>query len=162
MVSGPKGKLEFIGGESVQIGREGDLLIVKNLGTDTASQALFGFTRAQLDNLITGVNTGWSKGLELSGVGYRAVVTGTNLVLNVGFSHPVTMVPPAGITFSVTEGKIMVSGIDKQLVGSIAAQIRAIKPPEPYKGKGIRYIGEIVRKKAGKSAKGAGAPAAGK
>ena len=89
-------------------------------------------------------------------MGYRATLTGTDIVLNVGFSHAVTVKPPAGITFAVTEGKITISGVDKHLVGQVAASMRAIKPPEPYKGKGIRYVGEHVRKKAGKSAKAVG------
>ena len=120
-----------------------------------------GYIRANLDNLITGVTKGWTKTLELSGVGYRATVTGADLTLNLGFSHPVTVTPPEGIQFAAAEGKIVVSGRDKQLVGQVAAKIRELKKPEPYKGKGIKYLGEHIRKKAGKAAKAiGGAPGA--
>jgi large subunit ribosomal protein L6 len=113
--------------------------------------------------MIEGVTSGWTKTLLLSGVGYRGALVGVNLVLTVGFSHSVTVVPPTGIQFAVTEGKIIVSGSDKQVVGQTASDIRKIKPPEPYKGKGIMYEGEHIRKKAGKSAKGVGgAPGAAK
>lgn len=117
---------------------------------------MFGFTRAHLANEITGLTKGFTKTLELSGVGYRAVVQGANLVLSVGFSHQVTITPPKGVTFAVAEGKIVVSGNNKQVVGQVAANVRAVKPPEPYKGKGIKYQGEHIRKKAGKSAKAVG------
>jgi large subunit ribosomal protein L6 len=134
---------------------------VKRSGNDKPTKALHGYVRANLDNLITGVTKGWTRVLELSGVGYRAAVTGANLTLNLGFSHPVTVVPPEGIQFSAAEGKIVVSGRDKQLVGQVAAKIREIKKPEPYKGKGIKYQGEHIRKKAGKAAKAiGGAPGA--
>ena len=114
-----------------------------------------------IENIVQGVNVGWNKGLELVGVGYRAEVSGNILTLNVGFSHQVKFPAPEGIIFEVTENtKVNVKGTDKQLVGETAAQIRRIRPPEPYKGKGIRYIGEFVRRKAGKAAKAAGATGA--
>ena len=117
---------------------------------------MHGFLRAQIANQIKGVSEGWTKALELVGVGYRAAVSGNNLVLTVGFSHPVTIEPSAGISFEVQEGKIVVSGNDKQAVGQVAATVRGVKEPEPYKGKGIKYQGEYIRKKAGKSAKAVG------
>ena len=110
--------------------------------------------------MVMGVSKGWNKGLEIIGVGYKAALEGNLLVLNVGFSHQVKFPSPEGITFEVMENtKINVKGIDKQLVGETAAQIRRIKPPEPYKGKGIRYVGEFVRRKAGKAAKAVGGTA---
>ena len=112
---------------------------------------------ALLSNNVIGVTKGWTKQLELSGVGYRATMQGNDITFSVGFSHPVVVKPMKGITFSITDGKVLVSGIDKYLVGQTAATIRAIKPPEPYKGKGIKYTGEYVRRKAGKSAKAVGA-----
>ncbi len=103
--------------------------------------------------MVKGVSEGFSKKMELHGVGYRAKVEGVDLVLNVGFAHQVRMVPPQGITFTVVENNITVSGIDKQLIGDVASKMRAVRPPDPYKSKGIRYSGEILKKKAGKSAK---------
>jgi len=139
---------------------DGNIEVMRS-GDDKPTRALHGYVRANLDNLITGVTKGWTKTLELSGVGYRATVTGTNLTLNLGFSHPVIVTPPEGIQFAAAEGKIVVSGRDKQLVGQVAAKIREIKKPEPYKGKGIKYQGEHIRKKAGKAAKAiGGAPGA--
>lgn len=120
-------------------------------------RALFGLTRAQLANMVKGVSTGFEKKLELSGVGYRAQTTGTLLTLSVGFSHPVKIDAPQGVTFAVVEGSIIVKGADKMLVGNTAAKIRGVRPPEPYKGKGISYAGEKIRRKAGKAAKAVGA-----
>lgn len=156
VVKGPKGELTITVPSGISVHAEGTTIIAERKRNDTRTNALHGTVIALLSNAITGVTKGWSKQLELQGVGYRAALAGTDLTLNVGFSHPVTVKPPAEITFTVTEGKITVSGIDKYLVGQVAASIRAIKPPEPYKGKGIRYVGEYVRKKAGKSAKAVG------
>jgi len=114
--------------------------------------ALLGLYRSLLSNMVYGVTTGWSKGLELKGVGFRAQVAGEKLSLNIGFSHPVEFIIPKGIIITVNESKILINGIDKQVVGEVAAKIRRFRPPEPYKGKGIRYIGEKVRKKLGKQA----------
>ena len=161
-VKGSKGSLEFVLPSEISLDTKDQVITVKT-AQEGKNSALHGLVRAQIENMITGTMTGWTKTLLLSGVGYRATVNGTDLVLTVGFSHPVTIVPPAGIQFSVAEGKIVVSGIDKQLVGQIASDIRKVKPPEPYKGKGIMYEGEHVRRKAGKSAKGVGgAPGAAK
>ncbi len=156
VVKGPKGELRLTLPPGVALKTTNEKLEVVSSGADKRSRALHGFVRAQLANHIKGATSGWSKVLELSGVGFRAAVSGSNLVLTIGFSHPVTVTPPPGITFSITEGKIVVSGVDKQLVGQVAASIREIKKPEPYKGKGIKYQGEHIRKKAGKSAKAVG------
>ena len=158
MVKGPKGELRhgIPYGLSITI-TEGHLE-VECKSSDKAKQALHGYFRAELANAVTGVTKGWTKTLELSGVGYRAAVNGVNLVLTIGFSHPVTVTPPQGIVFSVNESKIIVAGISKQEVGQTAASIREIKKPEPYKGKGIKYEGEYIRKKAGKAKAVGGAP----
>lgn len=156
VVKGPKGELsEYIPDKITVTQREG-ILEVTRKGEDKKVKSIHGFVRAKIASDITGVTTGWTKTLELSGVGYRANIAGANLVLTIGFSHPVTVTPPNGIAFAVNEGKITVSGIDKHLVGQVAASIRAIKKPEPYKGKGIKYAGEHIRKKAGKAAKAIG------
>lgn len=155
-VKGPKGEQHRSIPLGIQIHQEGDTMLIKRSHEDKRSKALHGFMRAQLANDITGVANGWTKILELSGVGYRAALSGADLVLTVGFSHPVTIAPPSGIQFSIAEGKIVVWGVDKQTVGQIAAIIRGVKVPEPYKGKGIKYQGEYIRKKAGKAAKAVG------
>lgn len=156
VVNGPKGELRMNLPLRVSVNVTDGKIEVKRNADDKPTRALHGFVRANLDNLIVGVTKGWTKTLVLSGVGYRGAVAGVNLVLNLGFSHPVTITPPSGIQFAVTEGKILVSGLDKQLVGEVAASIREIKKPEPYKGKGIKYEGEYIRKKAGKAAKAVG------
>lgn len=155
-LKGPKGEVSYTIPQGISVAMEEGQLKVSTHRNDKPTRSLFGFVRAHLANQITGITKGFTKTLEMSGVGYRANLTGANLVLSVGFSHPVTITPPKGITFAIQEGKIVVSGTDKQIVGQIAADIRAVKPPEPYKGKGIRYLGEVVRKKAGKSAKAVG------
>lgn len=160
-VKGPKGELTVTVPAGITVSSNADGVVVARTSESKAAKALHGFVRAHLANTITGVSQGWTKVLELSGVGYRAAVNGTELVLTVGFSHPVVVKPPQGIVFSIAEGKIVVSGIDKHAVGQIAADIRAYKKPEPYKGKGIKYAGEHIRKKAGKAAKAiGGAPGA--
>ena len=158
VVKGPKGevRVEIPYGLSVKV--DGENLEVSRLNNDKPKRALHGYMRATLANAVMGVTKGWTKTLELSGVGYRAAVTGVNLVLSVGFSHQVTIEPPPGIAFAVHESKIVVSGIDKQAVGQIAADIRDVKKPEPYKGKGIKYENEHIRKKAGKAKAVGGAP----
>lgn len=154
-VKGPKGQLEqqfpmdmtfTIEGAEVHVTRPTD---AKN------HRALHGLSRALLNNMVTGVNSGFTRVLDIEGVGYRAGLMGKNLVVLVGFSHPVEIVPPPGVAFQVdkTGRSITVSGIDKQVVGQMAAQIHDLRPPEPYKGKGVRYHGEKVRQKAGKSGK---------
>ena len=153
VVKGPKGELRMPVPMGVTVLLTDGQIQVKRDHNDGKSRAIHGYVRAQLANLVDGVTKGWTKTLELSGVGYRAAVTGVNLVLNLGFSHPVTVEPPTGIQFTTAEGKIVVSGSDKQLVGEVAAKIRELKKPEPYKGKGIKYVGERIIRKSGKSGK---------
>ncbi|MBI4066495.1 50S ribosomal protein L6 [Candidatus Gottesmanbacteria bacterium] len=155
-VKGPKGERSISIPKELTVAVEGNLVTVGRRSEDRAIRALHGFFRSELNNAIIGVTMFWTKELELAGVGYRAVMSGPEVALTVGFSHAVTITPPAGITLSVREGKIVVSGIDKRLVGEVAASIRVVKKPEPYKGKGIKYVGEHVRRKAGKSAKAVG------
>ena len=133
---------------------DGEQLIVTRPTDQQRHRALHGLTRALLANMVTGVESGYSKTLELHGVGYRAQQMGSNIQVAVGFSHPVDVNPPPGVTLEVEgNNRIHIKGIDKELVGQIAAEIRKIRPPEPYKGKGIRYAGEHVRRKAGKAGK---------
>ncbi len=157
-VNGPKGNLTFKLPEGIEVKEtEGKLIISQEKVNDVETRALFGLTRAIVANMVTGVSAGFDRKLELSGVGYRAQASGDTLTLSLGFSHPVVVKGEKGITFGVSENVITVSGIDKALVGNTAAQIRAIRPPEPYKGKGIKYQGEKIRRKAGKAAKAVGA-----
>lgn len=163
LVKGSKGELTVPIPEGIAVSPEGARVMVTRQREDRATRAIHGYVRSVLDNAVTGVTKLWTKKLELSGVGYRAATSGQSLVLTVGFSHPVMIEPPPGITLSVVEGNVLVAGIDKWLVGETAAKIRAVKPPEPYKGKGIKYQGERIRRKAGKSAKAVGgAPGGGK
>lgn len=162
IVEGPKGTLSFEAKPEIKISLLDGKVNVERKNDDRQSKSLHGLTRTLISNMIIGVDKGWSKGLELSGVGYRASVEGNILVLSVGFSHQVRFELPTGISAAVVENKITISGADKQLVGETAAQIRRIRPPEPYKGKGIKYLGERIRRKAGKTAKALGAaPSAG-
>jgi len=156
VVKGSKGELSMLVPSGITVTLTGDKIEVKRAGDAKAERALHGYVRAELANSITGVTKGWTRTLELSGVGFRATMTGANMTLNLGFSHPVVVTPPAGIQFATAEGKIVVSGADKQMVGQTAAKIRELKKPEPYKGKGIKYQGEHIRKKAGKAAKAVG------
>jgi large subunit ribosomal protein L6 len=135
---------------------EGKIIVAQKKKGDRETRAAFGLTRAIHANMIKGAATGFEKKLELSGVGYRAQVQGADLVLSLGFSHPVKFMAQQGVTFKVAENTIIVGGSDKALVGDMAAKIRAVRPPEPYKGKGIKYQGEHIRRKAGKAAKAVG------
>ena len=158
-VSGVKGNLTFHPRPEVSLKTDENkvLVEVENL---PEVQAIHGTTRQVIADMVTGVNQGWSKTLEVIGTGFRALTEGPKLVLSVGFSHKVEVIPPAGITFLAQENKITVNGPDKALVGKVAAEIRQIRPPDAYKGKGIRYLGERIRLKPGKAAKvGAGAAA---
>lgn len=153
-IQGTKGELKLNLDPLISAEAEGDKIIVKRKNNEKKSRALHGLTRNLLANMVVGVTEGWSKNLELVGVGFRAESAGNKLTLNVGYSHPVEIEAPEGITFEVSDNtKIKVSGIDKQLVGQIAANIKKVRVPDVYKGKGIRYQGEYIRKKAGKSAK---------
>jgi len=156
-VSGPLGTLSQIFRPEVKLVKKGQEIFVERVSNSKLAKSLHGLTRTLISNMILGVTSGWSKELELFGVGYRAKVEGDKLILTLGFSHPVEFVPPAGIKIEVNENKIKISGVDKALVGQIAAEIRSLKPPDPYKGKGIRYAGELIKLKAGKKAVGVGA-----
>jgi large subunit ribosomal protein L6 len=155
--SGPKGEIAYPipSGITVTIEDGKIKLGIKNI-QDRTKRAVYGLTRANLANLIKGIDTGFEKKLEIQGVGYRAQVQGTDLVLSLGFSHPVKFQPDENVKITVAENIITVAGTDKALVGETAAKIRAVKPPEPYKGKGIRYKGELVKRKVGKAAKAVG------
>ncbi|MBI4307749.1 MAG: 50S ribosomal protein L6 [Chloroflexi bacterium] len=154
-VKGPKGELTHILHPRVSAAMKDGHIVVVRSNDERATKALHGLTRALLNNMVTGVTQGYQKALEIVGVGYRVQASGKNLTLSVGFTHPVEVTPLPGITFSVeSANRIIVSGADKQLVGQIAAKIRDIRPPDTYKGKGIRYAGEHVRLKAGKAAAG--------
>ncbi|KKQ34163.1 MAG: 50S ribosomal protein L6 [Microgenomates group bacterium GW2011_GWA2_37_6] len=156
-VAGPKGNLSFRIPEGVGVKtEEGKVMVSQSQNTDRA-KALSGLVRANIANMVKGVTKGFEKKLELSGVGYRAQASGNSLTLSVGFSHPVKINADPIITFSVEENVITVSGPDKALVGDTASKIRAVRPPEPYKGKGIKYQGERIRRKVGKAAKAVGA-----
>jgi large subunit ribosomal protein L6 len=154
-VKGPKGELVRTLNPEMQIKLEDNILHVERPTDQRRHRALHGLTRALLNNMVQGVSQGFARRLEIEGVGYRAETQGKNLVLNVGFSHPVVVEPPPGISFEVEKGTRVFSvlGADKEMVGEMAARIRRIRPPEPYKGKGIRYQGERVRRKAGKAGK---------
>jgi large subunit ribosomal protein L6 len=152
-VSGPKGELRQHVPQRIAIERQGDQILVTRPSDRGPDRALHGLTRTLVANMIEGVTTGFERRLELQGVGYRASLSSSNLDINVGFSHPVRIVPRKGIEFEVpVPTQIVVRGIDKQVVGQTAAEIRQVRPPEPYKGKGIRYEGEYVRRKVGKRA----------
>ena len=154
---GPKGELKKTFHDSVSISIEGNNIVVKNKKDDSADTAIWGLVRSLLANMIKGVSEGFEKKLELVGTGYRASIEGRDLVLVVGYSHPVKIPAPEGIDFKVEKSVITIAGIDKELVGKVAAKVRSVRPPEPYKGKGILYLGEVIRRKAGKAAKTVGA-----
>jgi large subunit ribosomal protein L6 len=161
-VQGPKGTLEQAFHPDMKIGMVDGELVVSRPSDQRHHRALHGLTRALINNMVIGVSKGFSKTLDIFGVGYRALMRDENLVLQLGHSHAIEVVPPPGVTFSVAPGdrtdrtlvgSIIIEGIDKQVVGQVAADIRAWRPPEPYKGKGVRYRGEYVRRKAGKAGK---------
>jgi large subunit ribosomal protein L6 len=162
LVEGPKGKLDMAVSSSLSLKLDGQQVELTRSSDDKTVKALHGLHRALLANMVQGVVGGFSKELEVVGVGYRAQVKGKQLELSVGFSHPVLVPIPEGLTVEVPKPTaIVVKGIDKHLVGQFAANIRRIAPPEPYKGKGIKYAGEVIRRKAGKAATGSGAKAGG-
>lgn len=157
-VTGAKGSLSFTIPAGIEVKEiEGNFVISQKEKNSEETKALFGLTRSLVFNMVEGVSAGFNKNLELSGVGYRAQASGDTLTLSLGFSHKVIVKGEQGITFTVAENVITVSGIDKGLVGNTAAKIRALRPPEPYKGKGIKYQGERIRRKVGKAAKAVGA-----
>jgi large subunit ribosomal protein L6 len=152
-VTGPKGELRHTVVEPIRIAQEDGTLVVTRPTDRGPHRALHGLSRTLVANMVHGVSAGFERQLEIVGVGYRAQLRGNALELAVGYSHPVSITPPEGISFEVpAPTQVVVRGIDKQAVGQVAAQIRAVRPPEPYKGKGIRYQGEVVRRKVGKRA----------
>jgi len=153
-VKGPKGELTTAIHKDMNVAIEDNQVTVTRPSDLKQHRALHGTTRANIQNMVLGVTEGYKKTLELIGVGYKVELLGSVLVMNIGFSHQVAFIPPKGIAFEVaTPTQLHVSGIDKQLVGQMSAKIRAVRPPEPYKGKGIKYAGEQIRRKAGKTAK---------
>ena len=151
-VKGPKGELSRQISQEMKITVDGNILTVERPSDDKTHRSLHGLSRTLINNMVVGVTEGYQKNLEIAGVGYRAQKQGKNLNLSLGFSHPVVVEPPEGITFDVpTATSITVSGIDKEVVGQIAAEIRSFREPEPYKGKGIKYAGEHIRRKEGKA-----------
>jgi len=150
-VKGPRGELSRQIPGTMTIVRENGTLRVERPSDEPTQRSLHGLTRSLIANMVTGVTDGYTRRLEVNGVGYRAAVSAGNLVLQVGYSHPVLYPAPEGITFAVQANAITISGADKELVGEVAAQIRRVRPPEPYKGKGIKYAEEVVRRKAGKA-----------
>lgn len=153
-VKGPKGELTRQINKNMKLTMDNGVITVERPDDEKESRSLHGLSRTLINNMIIGVTQGFSKTLEINGVGYRAAKQGQNINFTLGFSHPVVKEPPAGITFEVpAPNKIVVSGADKEVVGAVAADIRTLRPPEPYKGKGIRYVGEYVRRKEGKTGK---------
>lgn len=153
-VKGPKGELHRQLHPEMALEREGAVITVVRPTDGRRHRSLHGLTRTLLANMVKGVTTGFEKNLEITGVGYRAALTGKDLTLSLGFSHPVVVSPPPGVAF-VVEGntRVSVQGIDNEVIGQVAAKIRGYRPPEPYKGKGVKYAGERIRRKAGKSGK---------
>lgn len=154
-IKGPKGEVAHTHPREVAVKMEEDQLIVEKVSTARYAQALWGLWRALLANEVTGMHEGFEKKLELSGVGYRVAMKGKDIELQLGLSHPVVFEASEGIIFGVEDKVITVAGTDKQRVGQVAAEIRKLRLPEPYKGKGIKYVGEVIRRKAGKAAKAA-------
>jgi large subunit ribosomal protein L6 len=153
-VKGPKGELSRELHPDMRVAREDGSIVVSRPTEQKTHKQLHGLTRTLVNNMVVGVTDGYRKGLEITGVGYRAVKVGEKLQLSLGYSHPVEIDPPSGISFEIENPtRLAVVGIDKELVGQVAAQVRATRKPEPYKGKGVRYSGEYIRRKAGKAGK---------
>jgi len=153
-VKGPKGELSRVLPGEVEVVQEGETVLVKRRDESRVARQRHGLSRTLVANMVEGVSQGFQRRLEITGVGYRAQVQGKNLTLSMGYSHPVQIEPPSGIEFAVENNtNVIVTGIDKEVVGNTAARIRAVRAPEPYKGKGIRYAGEVIKRKAGKSGK---------
>lgn len=153
-ITGPKGSLSLNVPEPITVAQEDDALVVQRPNDEGPAKAMHGLTRSLVNNMVVGVTEGYTKTLEIVGTGYRVTAKGTDLEFALGYSHPITVKAPEGITFAVENPtKFSVSGIDKQLVGETAANIRKLRKPEPYKGKGVRYENEVIRRKAGKAGK---------
>nr|QCI08735.1 ribosomal protein L6 [Sphondylothamnion multifidum] len=154
LIEGPKGNLSYTFSDLINVIKEDNLIKVTKKDKTKKAQAIYGLSRSIINNMVIGVSKGFEKKLIIQGVGYRSQLEGKNLILNVGYSHPVTIEPPPNISIQVENNtNICVMGINKETVGQIAAKIRSIRPPEPYKGKGIRYIDETIRRKVGKAGK---------
>ncbi len=154
VVKGPKGQLSQMIPQGMTLERQNGSMLVQRASDSREHRSLHGLTRSLITTMVVGVTDGYTKILEISGTGYRAALSGTQLTLALGYSHPIAVTPPPGIRFAVEgQTRILVTGIDKQQVGEVAAQIRRLRKPEPYKGKGVRYSDEIVRRKAGKAGK---------
>ncbi len=158
-IKGPKGELKRKLPREIKVEVDNKKVLIKRKGENKTARAMHGTWRALIANMAKGVSEGWSKQLELVGTGYRAEGSEHDLTLAIGYSHPVEIKAPEGISFSIQKTLITVEGIDKELVGQVAAKIRDVRPPEPYKGKGIKYVDEVVRRKPGKAAKAQGAAA---
>lgn len=153
-INGPKGKLSFQLNDLITVQKSENRLKLNKNSDSKKAQELYGLSRTIINNMVIGVSEGFTKELLIQGVGYRSQMNGKTLILNVGYSHPINIIPPENIIIKVENNtKIIVSGIDKQIVGQIAAKIRSIRPPEPYKGKGIRYLNEKIKRKVGKAGK---------
>jgi large subunit ribosomal protein L6 len=153
-VKGPKGELSLVVASPIEVSLEGSHVVVSRPDDERVSRSLHGLTRSLIANQILGVTQGFTKGLEVVGTGYRVAAKGSSIEFALGYSHSITVDPPAGISFTVEgNNRVIVNGIDKQAVGEVAANIRKLRKPEPYKGKGVRYVDEVVRRKAGKSGK---------
>ena len=153
VAKGPKGELNFTKPESINIEQESNTLIVKRLNDEKSSRSLHGLTRTLVSNMVVGVSQGFKKILQIEGVGFKAEMKGSRLYLSLGYSHPIVVLPPQGISFATPNATtVEIEGSDKQLLGEVAYKIRKLRKPESYKGKGIRYQGEYIRRKAGKSA----------
>lgn len=150
-VKGPNGTLTFTHHEGVTVVQEGSEVVVKPVDESKKNRALWGLTRTLVSNMVVGVTTGWKKNLEFTGVGYKAAASGKGLTLNLGFSHPINYELPEGVSAKVEKNSIELTGANKELVGFAAAKIRSFRPPEPYKGKGVRYSDEVIIRKAGKT-----------
>jgi large subunit ribosomal protein L6 len=150
-VKGPNGALTFTHHEGVTVVQEGSEVVVKPVDESKKNRALWGLTRTLVSNMVVGVTTGWKKNLEFTGVGYKAASSGKGLTLNLGFSHPINYELPEGVSAKVEKNSIELTGANKELVGFAAAKIRSFRPPEPYKGKGVRYSDEVIIRKAGKT-----------
>jgi len=155
IVKGPKGESSVVLDRNLEVAETDNYIEIKRKNEDKYTKSIHGTTRALIANMVIGLTKGWDRQLEMIGTGYRAEVRGKDLVLNVGFSHPVTITPPEGVDFKVEKNLITVSGSSKEAVGQVAADIRKVRPPEPYKGKGIKYVDEMIRRKPGKAAKAA-------
>ncbi|MCO4794333.1 MAG: 50S ribosomal protein L6 [Bacteriovoracaceae bacterium] len=150
-VKGPNGQLEYTFNDKVTITLEGKEVVVKPVDESKLARSMWGTARTLVNNMCVGVSTGFTKGLEFNGVGYKAAVKGKNLELNLGYSHPIIYELPEGVSAKVTKNAIDISGCDKELVGFVAAKVRSFRPPEPYKGKGVKYTDEHIIRKAGKT-----------